>query len=203
MRPANRNRRRYSVALICIALILCVSGVSALSAVYTVAENGTAYNAEIEVLQAEKYAFTEPGLMGEPVPVTVSDVSLFNATGPVNFTEESSSTIRFPKGNYTIHYSAPLNTNELTVLLADASNISVSLPEQYRVANPLLGYVSTGGVVNGSGNGTMILWEDSRNAQVRYYDAFQEQALFIFGTFWIGIVVIFLVPYLIVRRKKE
>ncbi len=203
MRPANRNRRRYSVALICLALILCVGGVSALSAVYTVAENGTAYSAEIEVLQADKYAFTEPGLLGEPVSVTVSDVSLFNETGSVNYTEESSGTIRFPEGNYTIHYSAPLKTNEITVLLADASNISVLLPEQYRVANPLLGYVSTGGAVNESVNGTSILWEDARSAQVRYYDGFQEQLLIIFGTFWIGLVVIFLVPYLIFRRKRE
>ncbi|MDE4908896.1 DUF5803 family protein [Methanogenium marinum] len=203
MRPADRNRCRYSVALICLALIFCVSGVSALSAVYTVAENGTAYSAEIEVLQTEKYAFTEPGLLGEPVPVTVSDVSVFNEAGPVNFTEEGSSTIRFTEGNYTICYSAPLNSNEITVLLADTSNISVSLPEQYAVSNPLLGYVSSGGVANVSGNGTTILWEDARSAQVRYYDAFQEQALIIFGTFWIGIVVIFLVPYMIVRRKKE
>ena len=203
MRPANRNRRRYAVALICLALILCVGSVSALSAVYTVAENGTAYSAEIEVQQADKYAFTEPGLLGEPVSVTVSDVSLFNETGSVNYTEESPGTIQFPEGNYTIHYSAPLKTNEITVILADASNISVLLPEQYRVANPLLGYVSTGGVVDESGNGTSIIWEDARSAQVRYYDGFQEQALLIFGAFWIGLVVIFLVPYLIARRKRE
>ena len=203
MRPAHRNRRGYSVALICLALIFCVSGVSALSAVYTVAENGTAYSAEIDVLQAEKYAFTEPGLLGEPVPVTVSDISVLNDAGPVNFTEESSSTIRFTEGNYTIRYTAPLNSKEITVLLADTSDISVLLPEQYSVANPLLGYVSTGGAINESGNGTTILWENARSAQVRFYDSFQEQALIIFGTFWIGIVVIFLVPYLIVRRKKE
>ena len=203
MRTAHRDRRRYTVALVCLALILCAGTVSALSAVYTVAENGTAYTAEIEVMQAEKYAFTEPGLLGEPVPVTVSDLSLFNATGPVNYTEDFSGTIRFPEGNYTIRYVAPLNANELTVLLADASTITVSLPEKYRVENPLLGSVSSGGAVNATGNGTTIVWENARSAQVRYYDAFQEQALLIFGTFWIGLVVIFLVPYLIVRWKKE
>ena len=203
MRTAHRNRRRYSVALIGFALILlCVGGVSALSADYTVAENGTSYIADVEVLQAEKYAFTEPGLLGEPVPVTVSDIVVFNASGPVNYTEERSA-IRFPEGNYTIRYIAPLSSNELTVMLDDASNISVFLPGQYAVANPLLGYVSTGGTVNATENGTTILWENARSAQVRYYDAFQEQALIIFGTFWIGIVVIFLVPYLIVRRKRE
>jgi len=173
MRTAHRNRRRYSVALIGFALILlCVGGVSALSADYTVAENGTSYIADVEVLQAE------------------------------NYTEERSA-IRFPEGNYTIRYIAPLSSNELTVMLDDASNISVFLPGQYAVANPLLGYVSTGGTVNATENGTTILWENARSAQVRYYDAFQEQALIIFGTFWIGIVVIFLVPYLIVRRKRE
>lgn len=203
MRTAHRNRRRYTVALVCLALILCAGAASALSAVYMVAENGSAYTAEIEVLQADKYAFTEPGLLGEPVPVTVSDLSLFNATGPVNYTEDFSGTIRFPEGNYTIRYAAPLKSNELTMLLADSSTITVLLPEQDPVENPLLGYISTGGVVNATGNGTTILWEDARSAQVRYYDAFQEQALLIFGTFWIGLVVIFLVPYLIVRRKKE
>ncbi|WP_165076161.1 DUF5803 family protein [Methanogenium sp. MK-MG] len=176
---------------------------SALSANYTVRENGTAYTAEIEVLQAEKYAFTEPGLMGEPVRITVSNISVFNETGPVNFTGEDSGTIEFPEGNYTIRYTAPLKTNELTVMLSDKSNITISLPEHYRVANPFLGSVSTGGTVNATGNGTTILWEDARSAQVRYYDAFQEQALIIFGAFWIGLVVIFLVPYLIARRKKE
>lgn len=95
MRTANRNRRRYSVALICLALILlCVGSVSALSANYTVAENGTAYFAEVEVLQAEEYSFTEPGLLGEPVPVEATGIMLLNATGPVNYTEERSA-IRF------------------------------------------------------------------------------------------------------------
>lgn len=203
MRSTYRNRRRYSVALICLALILlCAGSASALSADYTVAENGTCYTAEVEVLQAEAYAFTEPGFLGEPVQVTVSEIAVFNESGPVNFTEERSA-IRFPEGNYTIRYTAPLNSNELTVIVDDPSNISVFLPEQYRVENPLLGYVSNGGMINTTDNGTAILWEDSRSAQVRYYDAFQEQALIIFGTFWIGLVVIFLVPYLIVRRKRE
>ena len=203
MRSTYRNRRRYSVALISLALILlCAGSASALSANYTVAENGTFYTAEVEVLQAETYAFTEPGLLGEPVPVEVADIVLSNATGPVNYTEERSA-IRFPEGNYTIRYTAPLNANELTVMLDDISNITIFLPEQYRVENPLLGYVSAGGTVNTTGNGTTVYWNEARSAQVRYYDAFQEQALIIFGTFWIGLVVIFLVPYLIVRRKQE
>jgi len=168
-----------------------------------VAENGTSYSAEIEVIQADKYAFTEPGLLGAPVPVAVSDLFLFNATGPVNYTEDFSGAIRFPKDNYTIRYVAPLNSNELTVLLADSSMITVSLPEQYGVKNPLLGHISTGGVANATGNGTTIIWENARIAEVRYYDAFQEQMLIIFGTFWIALVMIFLVPYLMVHRKKE
>jgi hypothetical protein len=89
------------------------------------------------------------------------------------------------------------------VLLAEPSTIRVSLPEQYGIKNPLLGHISAGGVANATENGTMIIWENARSAQVRYYDAFQEQMLVIFGTFWIALVVIFLVPYLIVNRKKE
>lgn len=203
MRTAYRDRRRYSVALIGLALIaLCVCGASALSASYTVAENGTLYTAEIDLLQADTFAFTEPGVLGEPVPVEATGIMLSNESGPANYTEERSD-IRFPEGNYTIRYTAPLGANELTVILDDASNITISLPEQYAVTNPLLGYVSTGGEVNTTGNGTTISWNEARSAQVRYYDAFQEQALIIFGTFWIGLVVIFLVPYMIVRRKKE
>ena len=203
MRSTYRNRRRYSVALIGLALILCAGNASALSAGYTVSENGSAYSAEIEVLHADKFAFTEPGLLGEPVPVKPLDVSVYNETGPVEYTQDYSGTIRFPEGNYSIRYTAPLKTNELTVYLSDDSDITVTLPEQYRVKNPLLGSVSAGGIVNETGNGTTILWEDERSAQVRYYDAFQEQALIIFGTFWIGLLVIFLVPYMIVRRKNE
>lgn len=203
MRTAHRNRRRSQVALVCLALILCVGTVSALSAEFTVGENGTAYTAEVEVQQADKYAFTEPGLLGAPVAITVSEISLFNATGPVNYTEDFSGAIRFPKGNYTIQYVAPLHSNELTVLLADSSTITVSLPEQYGVKNPLLGYISTGGVANATVNGTTIVWENARSAQVRYYDTFQEQILLIFGTFWIALVLVFLVPYLMSHRKKE
>jgi len=203
MRTAHRNRRRYSVALIGLALILlCVCGVSALSANFSVAENGTLYTAEIELLQSDTFAFTEPGVLGEPVPVEVTGIVLSNESGPVNYTEERSA-IRFPEGNYTIRYTAPLSANELTVMLDDASNITISLPEQYAVTNPLLGYVSSGGEVNTTGNGTTVSWDEARSAQVRYYDAFQEQALIIFGTFWIGLVVIFLVPYMIVRRKRD
>jgi hypothetical protein len=203
MRTPYRNRCRSTVALVCLALILCAGTASALSAVYTVAENGTSYSAEIEIVLADKYAFTEPGLLGAPVPVAVSGLFLFNATGAVNYTEDFSGAIRFPNGNYTIHYVAPLKSNELTVLLAEPSTIRVSLPEQYGIKNPLLGHISAGGVANATENGTMIIWENARSAQVRYYDAFQEQMLVIFGTFWIALVVIFLVPYLIVNRKKE
>jgi hypothetical protein len=176
--------------------------VSALSANYTVAENGTLYTAEIDLLQADTFAFTEPGVLGEPVSVEATGIMLSNESGPANYTEERSA-ISFPEGNYTIRYTAPLGANELTVILDDASNITISLPEQYAVTNPLLGYVSTGGEVNTTRNGTTISWNEARSAQVRYYDAFQEQALIIFGTFWIGLVVIFLVPYMIVRRKRD
>jgi hypothetical protein len=46
-----------------------------------------------------------------------------------------------------------------------------------------------------------ISWTGTRSWEVRYYDSLQEKVLILFGTIWIMAVVVFVVPYFLLRRK--
>jgi len=149
------------------------------------------------------YEFSEPGFLGEAVPIAATNITVVNASGPVPFEERSAGTIAFSEGNYTIGYDAPIGDRHFTVVLETATYVTVVLPDAFSIANPLLGYTSTGAKVEETPEGSTITWEDGRFVEVRFYDAFQEQILVIFGTFWVALVVIFLVPYYLTRRKQE
>ena len=88
-------------------------------------------------------------------------------------------------------------------MLETPADVTVVLPDAFGITNPLLGYTGTGAVVEETPAGTTITWEESRVVELRFYDAFQEQMLVIFGTFWLALVVIFLVPYFLTRRGQE
>ena len=203
MRTPDRDRCGYRILAVSLALILLVQGAAALDATFVVSENGTWYHGDVMVEGVATYEFSEPGVLGESVPIAASNITVRNADGTVPFEEKGAGKIAFPEGNYTIGYDAPLSDRQLTVMLETPADVTVVLPDAFGITNPLLGYTGTGAVVEETPAGTTITWEESRVVELRFYDAFQEQMLVIFGTFWLALVVIFLVPYFLTRRGQE
>ena len=116
--------------------------------------------------------------------------------------EEGWKSIKFEQGNYTVAYDQAFDNHDFSVMMDKAHNITLRLPEEYSVSNPLLGSVSTGGTVNRTDNYTEISWNMKRYAEARFYDSFQEKMLYAFGSFWIVLFIIVLIPYLYARRKS-
>lgn len=204
MRTADRDRRGPGIACICAALILGAAlflPASALDAGYYVADNGSVFHAEVEIEDVSGYEFFEPGMLGEKVSVDATNISLTDSSGSKAEFEEGWDGITFDQGNYTISYDQEFDNKDFRVMMDRSYNITLHLPSNYGVSNPLLGSVSTGGTVNSSDNFTDISWEMKRYAEVRFYDSFQEKMLYAFGSFWIVLVIIFLIPYIIARRK--
>ncbi len=166
--------------------------------------NGTAYQAAVDLAGSEKYAFTEPGMLGERVPIHVSSVTLTSETGALqSFNWSGSSEITFPSGNYTVNYTAPLRDNHLVVLYDRVYQARIVLPDGYDVRNPLIGYVSPGANVSKSGNKVIIAWNATRAIEVRYYDLERESLLYMFGNFWVIIAVVLLMPFMLTMRRSK
>lgn len=182
----------------------------ALSADYEVYPNGTLYHGAVEVAEASEYFFYEPGMMGQRVSLQVSGVLLKNESGVVEFEESGSSEIKFPTGNYTVEFDAPLKDNYFNTVFSEPYEVTLHLPSGLNVGNPLLGMISTGGKVSADDtnasvtNGSVTIhWEKTRSPECRFYNEFQEQLLIIFGTLWLALLAVFLVPYMLARRRQE
>jgi len=211
MQTSDRDRCRFRIASCSIALILLsaflVFSASGLDASFFVYDNATAYHAVVEIEDTDRYEFIQPGLLGEKIPLEVTNVSLLYKNGTEAAFEDKGRSIEFETGNYTALYDAKLKDNHFQALFTKPFNITLHLPPGYDVRNPLLGMVSTGGSVNTAetnGNETIVIdWTKKTFCETRFYDSFQVQLLTIFGTFWIALVAIFLVPYILTRRKDE
>lgn len=203
MRAPDRDRRRYRIAALCLALILLAGAGAALSADYTVFPNGTAYSAAIEVTGVDRYQFTEPGLLGEDVPLSVRGVSVENESGAVAFTEGAYSTISFAEGNYTIRFAGTIQDRYMQVAFHSPYNVTFFIPSEFDVRNPLLGSVPGGKVYSATDGGTLVAWNSTRYFECRFYDSFQEKALIVFGTVWIAICLIFLIPFISQRLWQQ
>ncbi|EHQ35482.1 hypothetical protein [Methanoplanus limicola] len=231
MRCSGGDRRGLNVLACCSALILLLVFVvfpaSALNATFFVAENGSSYHASLEIEEASEYRFEKPGVLGEKVPAEYGNVSLYYTNGTEASFEDKGRSIEFEKGNYTVGYDSAIDNHNLQLIFDDRYNISVYLPPVFDVRNPLLGMVSTGGEVisgaevseNGAGSvdgagdetlsstgsgydGLRIDWVKRTYAEIRFYDSFQEKILMIFGSLWLVVAVVFLVPYMMTRRRK-
>jgi len=147
--------------------------------------------------------------MGENVPITVGDVNLTANGTPVEFNESTAwgrpHAISFPKGNYTVSYSAPLRDNHLQGVFQKPYLVNVTLPEEFDVRNPLLAGLSNGAnVTRFSDNTTLVQWNRSYAFDLRFYDETREQLLFFFLQFMgILIVVLVVIPYIMSLKRPE
>lgn len=175
-----------------------------ISAEYRITPNGTSYFASVQIQDQERFDFYETGLLGERVPTQVGGISLAGECIPCTFNWTMPAAITFPKGNYTLHYQGQLRENHLAAMFDRPYRVVMVLPEGFDVRNPALGVVSQGGeITSAAGNTTIVTWNSTRAAEIRFYDRQREELLAIFLNFWIIIAVVLLFPFLLTWRRKK
>ena len=201
MRAPPRDRRGPALVALCLALILTCIPAAAEEATFRVLPGGTAYEASVQVTGTE-HTFWTPGMMGERVPLQVEDLEVLGPSGPVEYQEAGRGVITFPEGNYTVTYQAPVRDNHFVVVFDTPYTVTVTLPEEFDVRNPLIGMVSSGGLISSGPNGTTeVAWEDVTVAEVRFYTPDREMLLGAFGTIWLAVALVLILPILISRRR--
>lgn len=201
MRAPHRDRRGPALAALCLALILIAAPAAAQEAVVRVLPDGTAYEASIAVTGSE-HTFWMPGMLGERVPLQVEELEVLGPAGPVEYREEGRGVITFPEGNYTITYRAPVRDNHLVVAFDTPYAVTVDLPEGFDVRNPLIGMVSPGAEISTGPNGTTeIAWERIAVVEARFYTPERVILLTTFGTVWLAVALVLILPILISRRR--
>ncbi len=183
----------------------CPAG--AVSAEYWVAPNATSSHAVLELNDQAEYTWWEIGLLGERIPLSPENITLigrYPACDPCPFTRSSPNSISFAQGDYTLGYDSRIKDNHLLAEFEEPTNVTVHLPSGLDIRNPLLGSISPGGQIQEVENDTLLVrWNGIYAFECRFYDPFRETLLTLFFTIWGVIVVVFLVPYLVLRRKKE
>ncbi len=197
-----RNNRiiTFGIAALILLVILpaCSSG---MNISYRVSDDGVRYLAEAVTNDTDRFDFVQSGMMGERVPLAVSNISLMqNGTNATYTTEREG--IRFARGNYSVQYEGRITGNAFQTLYSDPVRVRVILPERYRVDNPLLTSLQPAGAnITQDQNETVITWDKTRYLDIRFYDASQESLLSIFGQFWLIIAVVLLLPFVLSRSR--
>ena len=203
MRAPPRDRRGPALAALCLALILTCIPAAAEEATFRVLPGGTAYEASVQVTGTE-HTFWTPGMMGERVPLQVEELKVLGPSGPVEYQEAGRGVITFPDGNYTVTYQAPVRDNHFVAAFNTPYAVTITLPEGFDVRNPLIGMISPGGVVStGPNETTEIAWDQIAVAEVRFYTPDREILLTAFGTIWLVVALVLILPFLLSRRRKD
>ncbi len=203
MRIAPRDRRGPAFVALGLALILTCTPAAAAEAVFRVLPGGTAYEASVQVSGSE-YAFWSPGLLGERIPLRVEDLEVVGPSGPIEYRDRGRGVITFPEGNYTITYRAPLRDNHFVVVFNKPYSVSLILPPGLDVKNPLLGMVSRGGVTSPGPDGTLeITWDQVQAVEVRFYTPERELLLTTFGTIWLAVAIVLLLPFFVSWKRDD
>jgi len=203
MQSSNRDRCYPACLALCIAALILAAPAFAQNATFSIYENGSGYSASVEITGADSHQFTKPGYLGEAVPITVREIQVTNDSREISFEEQRNSLITFPEGDYLISYVGDLDGNSFSTLFTTPYTVTISLPGVYSVDNPLLGYVSQGGSVQAEENQTLITWEGTRYAEIRFYDEARLVILYAFGTIWVMLMIILLFGYYSMRAAAR
>ncbi len=209
MRSANRDRPNHRSTACCIVSILVVLlalfavPAAANSAVYFVSDDGTVLTANATLINQSTFLLVKPGFFGEEVALTVDNLTIRNESGVVEYTQNGK-TVSFPAGNYTLNYSAKIETGLVYLRYAEPYNVSVYLPERFQTGHLILGMVGNGGVVSSSDNssyGSMVTFNETTTASLTFYDDVREPLLYMFLGVWVVVFVIAGIRYLRLKRK--
>lgn len=197
MRRNPRITSGCTAALILLVLVIVPSSGAAIS--YQISENGTAFHAGAEIT-GERFDFVQSGMLGERVPMAVTNVSVTQNGTAISYTTDREG-VRFPPGNYSVGFDGKVSGNAFQTVYSEPQQVTVRLPERFRVDNPLLTSLQpSGATVIREGNLTEIRWEKARYIDIRFYDQGQENLLGIFGQFWLIIAVMLLLPFILSRE---
>ena len=201
MRSNTRIPAGCIAALILLGFLILPT--AALNISYQISDDGSGYQAVASVNNTDRFDFVQSGMMGERVPLTVTNVSLTQNGTNASYTTEREG-IRFSTGNYTVGFEGKITGNSFQTLFSEPGQVSVILPEKFRVDNPLLTSIQPGGsnITKNLNNLTTIQWEKARYFDIRFYDANQENLLGIFGQFWLIIAVMLLLPFILSRGRQ-
>jgi len=177
---------------------------SALDATFRVDPSRAGFNASVQVEESNEFFFWDFGPLGERIPKKVDHVSLSGNCTNCSYGFAEDYHITFPEGNYTVHYASGLSDNHLSAYFSEPYNITVLLPPGLDVRSPLLGGMNPATArVTEEGGSLAVTWNQTRAVEVRFYDGGQETLLYLFGTIWLSAVVVALVPFLLVHRRKQ
>ena len=183
---------------------------AAISADYQVYPNGSVYRASIEIENTSRYEFVESGLLGEPSPLTVKDIQLSGNCSPCNYTLTGPSftsnvqAITFEPGSYIVSFTSPLRDNHFQAFFKSPYHVTITLPQEFDVSNPLLAGISPGAnVTRYPDNTTLIQWNKTQSVDLRFYDSGRETLLYFFLQFMGIIAVVMLLPFLLTMRKQQ
>ncbi len=170
---------------------------------YWISPNGTTYRGVIELRNADRYDFSETGMLGERIPVHPENVKLSGSCSPCPFNWSGTSTILFPEGNYTLSFNAPIRENHFTVQYDEPYQVWIELQQGIDIRNPLLGAMNPGAEVReGVNDSVVVKWDSTRLVDIRFYDKAREDLLYLFANFWIIIAIVMLLPFLMMRKRK-
>ena len=184
----------------CLTALILILPSSGLDVAINLQEDGKTYLARVVLNQTDRYEIVEPGMLGERIPLQVSNLTVSNGTSALSITPDRG-TLHLPHGDYVITYEGKVSGNILQLLFPSEGNVTVTLPHPYQVGNPLLTSIQPRGADTVHDNTTtQINWEKVRSVELRYYDEQQEMFLYIFGQFWLIIAVLLLIPFFLARR---
>ena len=184
----------------CLTALILILPSSGLDVSINLQEDGKTYLARVELNQTDRYEIVEPGMLGERIPLQVSNLTISNGTTALSITPDRG-TVLLPLGDYVITYEGQVSGNTLQLLFPSEGNVTVSLPHPYQVGNPLLTSIQPRGAETVHDNTTTrVSWEKVRSVELRYYDEQQELFLYIFGQFWLIIAVLLLIPFFLARK---
>jgi hypothetical protein len=206
MRRTYRNRPDHRSTALCLitglllALVLFAGPAFAAdapadtnSAVFLVSEDGRMMNVTAHLVQQSSFTLVKPGIFQDDALVPKS-FSLTDANGNETEYKVAKSKVTFPKGDYTLTYTADISDKTVYAKFPAGYSVNVYLPAKYHTGHPVLGTVSSGGVISPSdkdGYGTMVTYANTKTVEVKFYE--QGRDLWLYGFVGVWAVVLLLV----------
>lgn len=211
-RPDHRGTALCTVTAVLLLCALLIVPVSANSAAYYVADDGKTLSTEITLVNQSGYLLTSPGFLGEGAELKAENITLTAENGTViNGTGKSAMELEFPKGNYTLTYTAPIDGNVVYARYLSPHNVTVYLPVGFSTDHLILGTASSGGMTytgdnipgsfSGATYGTVVVWTDTKEIQMRFYPDKYETYLLVAGCLWLILFAAAGYRYLLLRKK--
>ena len=182
------------------------------TAVYTIAEDGKSFSADIYFSDLDTFLIVAEGLFwglgGDAELKGVTDIVLTNTdTGEVVTPKVTNGVLTFPKGNYHLTFTAPIEGglfggNSLYLKYPAKFDVTVYIPDPYTTGHLVLGKINEGGVVSHTDSGTVVTYTGIEKTTVPFYDKSREMLLYVFAGIWVLILIIAIVRYRSLRKRQ-